>query len=73
MSTLTPAVEGNANKAHAAVGSVVISGAVTKIVNRILALKYPAFWDADMGDAGGILIDGLCTWAVVYFTPTGVK
>ena len=73
MTALPPMEQGNANKAHAAVGSLVISGAITKIVNKLLAAKYPGFWDADMGDAGGILIDGLITWFAVYFTPTGNK
>lgn len=59
------------NKAHAAGFTLVISGAITKIVNRALALRYPTFWDADVGDSVGIIIDGLVTWTAVYFTPSG--
>lgn len=61
------------NKAHAAGFTLVISGAVTKIVNRYLALRFPNFWDADVGDSVGIIIDGLVTWTAVYLTPAGER
>jgi hypothetical protein len=63
----------NAPKAMAAGGSVLVAGALTKIVVRIIATKWPSFVDPDITDAIDTVLVAIVAYIGAYVPAQPVK
>ena len=66
----TPPPVFDMNKALAAGGSTLLAGAVTKILVRIINVKWPGFLDSDTTDSIGVIVVALLSLIATYYMPS---